>query len=189
MARACASGTLVLSAAQTDVLGSLPRLEIVEGLSALGRASARDLAAHLGRSAGAVYHHLTVLRHAGLVHEVARRAGPRRPEGIFALAAPRLAVAADSRRGSAARMIRTLKAVLRQAGRDVEAALAVDPAELVGRFHGLQLSAALQPAEVRTVLTLLLRVERLFRRASRRPRRQAIYRWTSVFVPIERRRP
>jgi DNA-binding transcriptional ArsR family regulator len=188
MAKARTPETLVLSAAQTDALISPPRLEIVEGLSVLGRASARDLAAHLGRSPGSVYHHLSTLRHAGLINEVARRPGRRRPEGVFALAAPTLAVAADSRSGSAARMIRTLKAVLRQAARDVESALAVGPAEMVGRFHGLQLSAALDPAEVRTVLSFLQRVERLFRRASRRPRRQAIYRWTSVFVPIERRR-
>jgi DNA-binding transcriptional ArsR family regulator len=64
-------------------LASPARLEIVETFSALGRASARELAAHLGRSPGAVYHHLRALEQAGLVREVARRAGTRRPEVVI----------------------------------------------------------------------------------------------------------
>ena len=50
--------TLVLNRRQTGTLISPARLEIVEALSALSPASARDLAAHLGRPPGAVYHHV-----------------------------------------------------------------------------------------------------------------------------------
>lgn len=182
-----AGGSLVLSPAQADELVSPPRLEIVEALSALGRASVRDLAAHLGRSTGAVYHHLTALRRAGLVREVARRPGPRRPEAVFALAASTFAVGVGASARSAVQTTRVLQAVLRQASRDAQAAFTADPPALKGRFHGLQLTATLDPVEVRTILSLLLRVERIFRRANRRPRRNAAFRWTSLFLPIERR--
>jgi DNA-binding transcriptional ArsR family regulator len=68
--------TLVLNRRQTGTLISPARLEIMEAFSALGPASARDLAAHLGRPPGAVYHHVRRLEQAGLIAEVDTRRGP-----------------------------------------------------------------------------------------------------------------
>jgi len=182
--------TLVLNRRQTGLLISPARLEIVEAFAALGRASARELAAHLRRPPGAVYHHVRVLEQAGLLVEVARRKGPRRPEALYAPVAERLAVAAGSSADADRQALQTMRAVLRQAGRDVEAGFARGTATLKGRFHGIQLSAALKPREVKRVLALLGQIDAMLRRAKRvRPGPDDdIFRWTSVFVPLVRAR-
>lgn len=183
--------TLVLSGRQTALLLSPARLEILEALDALGRASARELAAHLGRPPGAVYHHVRTLTQAGLFVEVDVRRGSRRPETVYALAAPRLAVAGGASRRGDRQMLRTLQAVLRQAGRDVEAAMDRGPALLKGRFYGGQVSGALTAREVKRVIALTEEIESLLRRAKRKRsgRVDDVYRWTSVFVPLGRKRP
>ncbi len=181
--------TTILTPAQARVLASPSRLEIVEAFDALGHASARELAAHLGRSPGAVYHHLRALEHAGMVREVARRPGPRRPEAVYAPAAGRLAVAAGERVGDQQAAARVLKAVLRQATRDADGLFVQGVERLKGRFHGLQLSAALTPAEVKRVLALLGELETIFREANRaRSHAGDIFRWTSLFMPMRRTR-
>jgi DNA-binding transcriptional ArsR family regulator len=185
------STTLVLNRRQTGLLISPARLEILEALGALDRASARELAAHLGRPPGAVYHHVRTLTQSGLLVEVEVRRGSRRPEVVYALAAPRLAVAAGAAPSGDRQALRTFQAVLRQAGRDVEAAFARGPASLKRRFHGGQVSSALTTGEVKRVIALLEEIEALLRRAKRKRSGRAddIYRWTSVFLPLGRRRP
>ena len=182
--------TLVLNRRQTGLLISPARLEILEALGALERGSARDLAAHLGRPPGAVYHHVRTLAQAALIIEVDVRRGSRRPEVVYALAAPRLAVAAGASRSGDQQALRTLQAVLRQSGRDVEAAFDRGPALLKGRFYGGQMSSALTPREVKRVIALLEQIEALLRRAKRKRsnRTDDIFRWTSVFVPLGRKR-
>jgi DNA-binding transcriptional ArsR family regulator len=181
--------TTVLTAAQVRSLASPARLEIIEAFSALGRASARELAAHLGRSPGAVYHHLRALEHAGVVREVARRPGARRPEAVYGPAAGRMAVAASPRRGDQQAAVHAMKAVLRQAARDADRVFAQGVETLKGRFHGLQLSGALLPADIKRVLALLGELEAVFREANRTPSRAGeIFRWTSLFMPIRRTR-
>ena len=184
------SDTLLLSRRQTGLLISAARLEIVEAFGALGRASARELAAHLGRPPGAVYHHVRTLAHAGLIAEVEVRRGARRPEAVYAPVAARLAVAAGASRAGDRQAIRTLQAVLRRAGRDVEAAFARGPALLKGRFYGAQLSSGLTARDVKQVIALLGEIEALLRRANRKPAAAAgdVYRWTGVFVPLGRTR-
>lgn len=182
--------TLVLSGRQTGLLISPARLEILEALGTLDRASARELATHLGRPPGAVYHHVRTLTQAGLFVEVGVRRGSRRPEVVYALAAPRLAVKAGVSRSGDRQALRTLQAVLRQAGRDVEAAVARGPAALKGRFYGGQVNSALTPRDVKRVIALLDEIEALLRRAKgkRSNRADDLYRWTSVFVPLGRKR-
>jgi DNA-binding transcriptional ArsR family regulator len=184
------AGTLVLSRRQTGLLISPARLEILEALGALDRASARELAAHLGRPPGAVYHHVRTLAQAGLIVEADVRRGSRRPEVVYTGAAARLAVAAGASPSGDRQALRTLQAVFRQAGRDVEAAFARGPASLRRRFHGLQMSSALTPREVKRVIALLEEIESLLRRAKRKPSSGAddVYRWTSVFLPLGRKR-
>src|SRR5262245_30142353 len=174
------TGTLVLSRRQTGLLISPARLEILEAFGALDRASARELAAHLGRPPGAVYHHLRTLTQAGLVVEVGVRPGPRRPEVVYAPAASLLAVRAGASRSGDRQALRTLQAVLRQAGRDVEAAVARGPALLKGRFYSGQVNSALTPRDVKRVVALLHQIEAVLRRADRKrsTRTDDIYRWT-----------
>jgi DNA-binding transcriptional ArsR family regulator len=182
--------TLVLSRRQTGLLFSPARLEILEALGALERASARELAAHLGRPPGAVYHHVRTLAQAGLIVEAGVRRGSRRPEVVYAPAAARLAVAARGSPADDQQALRTLQAVLRQAGRDVDAAFARGPAALKGRFYAGQVSGALTPRDVKRVIALLEEIEALLRRARRRRAGRAddVYRWTGVLVPLGRKR-
>jgi len=184
------TGTLVLSRRQTGLLISPARLEILEALGTLERASARELAAYLGRPPGAVYHHVRMLTQAGLFVEVAIRRGSRRPEVVYAPAAPRLAVKAGASPSGDRQALRTLQAVLRQAGRDVAAAVGRGPALLKGRFYGGQVSSALTPRDVKRVIALLDEIEALLRRAKRKRSNGAddIYRWTTVFAPLGRKR-
>jgi hypothetical protein len=79
--------------------------------------------------------------------------------------------------------------VLRQAARDADRGLAAGPEALKDRFHGLQLSAVLAPADVRRVLRRLAEIETTLRKANRvRSRSGEIFRWTSLFMPIGRSR-
>jgi DNA-binding transcriptional ArsR family regulator len=182
------AATLVLSRRQTALLISPARLEILEALDALGRASARELAAHLGRPPGAVYHHVRTLAQAGLLADVEVRRGARRPEAVYAPVAARLAVVAGASRRGDRQALRTLQAVLRQTARDVEAAFVRGPASLRGRFYGAQLSSRLPRRDVTRVIALLDEVEALLRRAQRKPAAAGdIYRWTAVFVPLGRK--
>jgi hypothetical protein len=136
-----------------------------------------------------VYHHVRALEHAGIVREVARRPGPRRPEAVYAPSGGRLAVAAGQRPGDQQAAVRALKAVLRQATRDADVLFAAGTETLKGRFHGLQLSGALLPADIKRVLALLGELEAIFREANRtRSRAGDIFRWTSLFMPIGRKR-
>ena len=183
-------GLLVLNRRQTGILISPARLEILQAFAGLGRASARELAAHLRRPPGAIYHHVRMLEQAGLIGEVDRRAGSRRPEAVYAPVAERLAVPAGESAGDR-HALRTLRAVLRQAARDVEAAFERGGAALKGRFHGVQLSAALSPRDVKRMLVLLGQMDTMLRRTKCAPPKpgDVIFRWTSVFVPLDRRRP
>ena len=98
-------------------------------------------------------------------------------------------MAAGQRIGDQQAAVHTLKAVLRQATRDVDRAFLRGAGTLRGRFHGLQLSAALLPADVKRVLALLGELEAVFRKANRtRSRAGDIFRWTSLFMPIGRTR-
>ena len=181
---------LVLNRRQTRMLVSPARLEIMQAIDGLGRASAREVAAQLGRPPGAIYHHVRMLEQGGLIVEVERRAGTRRPEAVYATAAERLAVAAGASPSADQQALQALRAVLRQAGRDVDAAFALGTAKLKGRFHALQLSAPLGPRDVKQVLALLGRIDTLLRRSTGSPSKPGavIFRWTSVFVPLDRRR-
>jgi DNA-binding transcriptional ArsR family regulator len=191
MARRKRPGMLVLNRRQSSILISPARLEILQAFAGLGRASARELAAHLRRPPGAIYHHVRMLEQAGLIGEVDRRAGTRRPEAVYAPVAERLAVPAGASAGGDRQALRTLRAVLRQAARDVEAAFERGGAALKGKFHGVQLSAALSPRDVKRMLALLGQMDTMLRRTTSAPPNSGdvIFRWTSVFVPLDRRRP
>jgi DNA-binding transcriptional ArsR family regulator len=189
MAKRVTPSTTVLTTAQARALASPVRLEIVQAFEALARASARELAAHLGRSPGAVYHHIRALEYAGIVREVARRPGPRRPEAVYAPVGERLAVAAGREVGDQEAATLALKAALRQATRDVDGLFAQGTGTLKGRVHGLQLSGALLPADIKRVLALLGEIEEVFQKANRtRSRAGDIFRWTTLCMPIGRTR-
>jgi hypothetical protein len=108
---------------------------------------------------------------------------------VYAPTTGRLAVAASHKRGDQQAAVHAMKAVLRQAARDADRVFAQGVETLKGRFHGMQLSASLLPADIKRVLALLGELEAVFREANRaRSRAGEIFRWTSLFMPIRRTR-
>jgi DNA-binding transcriptional ArsR family regulator len=181
--------TLRLQAKQARVLASPARLEIVAAIAVLGPSAVGEIAVHLRRSFGSVFHHVQALARAGLLKEVGRRPGPRRPETLYRVVAPRLAIAGTSAGPSGAIALRALLAILRQAGRDARACLENPSRRVRGQFNAAQLNAALLPAEVLRIHRLLSEIEAVLRTANRQRRRRApIYRWTTVFAPLFRRK-
>lgn len=75
--------TTVLTTEQLRCLASPVRNEVYSTLRSLGRASVREIAESLGRKPASIHYHVGALETAGLIREVDRRAGPRRPEAIF----------------------------------------------------------------------------------------------------------
>src|SRR5215468_4010976 len=90
-----------LSQVQLESLTSPARLAIAQRLEIDKQATARELAARLGRPVTALYHHLRQLEGIGLLRIVAERKGVRRPEAVYALVADELssAEAVKTRRG------------------------------------------------------------------------------------------
>ena len=72
---------------QLECLTMPLRLAIVQRLESDKEATARELAARMGRPTTSLYHHLKQLEEIGLVRIVGERKGPRRPEAIYALVA------------------------------------------------------------------------------------------------------
>jgi len=99
-------------------LTSPERRRVLEGLEALGRATVKQLAEHLGRLPESLYYHVRKLGEVDLVVEAERRGSGRRTEVVYALVAPVLRLDAERRtkdwldgleRGLAASMRRTLR--------------------------------------------------------------------------------
>jgi predicted ArsR family transcriptional regulator len=83
----------LLNQNQLESLTSTVRLAIVQCLEMDHEATAREIAARMGRPVTALYHHIRKLEDAGVLRMVGERKGLRRPEAIYALAAGQLSTA------------------------------------------------------------------------------------------------
>ncbi len=112
----------VLSVEQLKCLASPARNEVYIALRSLGRASAREIAERLGRKPASIHYHVEALLSVGLITEVERRAGARRPEAVFepTLANARLPETSDPEISGLAR--RAVLARMRQSMREFERA-------------------------------------------------------------------
>jgi predicted ArsR family transcriptional regulator len=75
-----------LDPAQLRLMSFGPRRDIIALLANDPELSARQMAARLGRKVTSLYRHLELLLAAGLIREAGVRAGPKRPEALYALA-------------------------------------------------------------------------------------------------------
>src|SRR5258705_8148164 len=82
---------------QISALASSARQEIVDVLSRMGTASAREIAGALGRPADGLYYHLRVLLRSGLVLSSGTRVREGREEALFRTPAQELALRHDRR--------------------------------------------------------------------------------------------
>jgi len=113
------------SEAPLRALASTVRLDIIDTMLALGKASAPDLARQLGRPADALYYHLRALDRAGLVREVGERKRGRTVEAVYSVRSKRLALSHRPQgRGSREAVQKIVKAMLLTAQREYSAASA-----------------------------------------------------------------
>jgi predicted ArsR family transcriptional regulator len=77
-----------LTVEQVKLVSFGPRRDIIGLLANETDLSAREIAERLGRGVTALYRHLDVLVESGLIRQSGSRPGPKRPESLFALAAP-----------------------------------------------------------------------------------------------------
>lgn len=170
--------------AALDALASPARQELI---SLLGDrpATVRALATALGRSRQALHYHVGKLERAGLIRGVAwRGTGPSR-ERIYAVARPRLAVAATEAAADRPAARRALEAMLRLTARELDVALAAPNLRRRGgarEFCALRGKARLTGAELGRLNRLLERIEALLRSA-KRGRGRRLYAVTLVLTP------
>ena len=181
-------GVLVLKGARQLRTVTHPlRLEIIERLQVDGPDSIAGLARKLDRRANALTYHVRLLERAGAVVRSGTRRAGRRGEVVYAVAAPRIALAADA--GSAS-MLRAAAgsagAVLRMAEREIRRALegglcASGP--LAGRPLGRRIKTWLTDRDLGAVQRKLEQLDRhlagMHRKKKGRP-----YAVTIVVVPI-----
>jgi predicted ArsR family transcriptional regulator len=77
-----------LSVEQLKLISFGPRRDIIAVLANETDLSAREIAERLGRRVTALYRHLDALVENGLIHQSGSRPGSKRPQTLFALAAP-----------------------------------------------------------------------------------------------------
>jgi len=152
------AGTLKLTPTQLGAMASSVRMAIVQRLDMDGEATARELAAHLGRPVTALYHHLEQLQKAGLVRVTERRSTGRRPEAVYAMVSRRLS-SADAVRTPSGR-----KSLVRVAARAVGASLrafATVVTQAAARFEGPQRNCAVRHLVFRADRAQLARINAL----------------------------
>lgn len=144
---------------QLRAIASPARQRLVAGLEALGLASVRELATHLGRSSESLYFHLHKLIACGLVVDVGERVVGRRTERLYRLVARRLRIAGDvSDPEFCDALAETCRSITRAAERDYCRALEHDGACLQGRGRNLALHhyhAHLGPQDRRRLVQML----------------------------------
>ncbi len=123
---------------QLQTIASPRRQDIIDRLAAYGPLSVRELAAHVGARATALYHHMTRLIAVGLVLEAGTRVWRRRREQLYQTVAPRMRLyEAILDPGNIDVMSDIAAAQTRQMARDFQAAQ-TSPARLTegqGRNH------------------------------------------------------
>ena len=183
--------TLVASPEQRAVLTSPFRLEIMGWFGQGQQLSVRELARHLERPAASLYFHLRKLVEVGLLKEVARRSTGTREAAVYAAAAERIALPVDPCSKSSTRAaVRTVSALLRQADREFRVALehgALDQGSPEEAQRGRRQRAWLNEAAVAEVGRRLRSLETYMERQTRKKEGRE-YAWTSLLVPLARRR-
>ena len=173
-------------------IASPPRQRLVAALEALGVASARELAARLGRSPQSLYFHLEKLVAAGLVEVAGERPVGRRVEKLYRPVAARLRVAGDL--GDPAyrdALAETCRSVSRAARRDYCRALEHEETRLEGPGRNLSMQhyhVHLQPNDRRRLVRMIEELTE-FVLAKNDPERGELYSYTALFAPAYKKSP
>jgi DNA-binding transcriptional ArsR family regulator len=112
---------------QRAALASPLRLEIIGLFTNLEPLSIADMAELMGRTAGSLYHHVSILEKAGLLRRTGSRPKGKRHEALFGPVASRIELDAPlGDADAAAHAVKAIAAAFRMTERDLEAALQDD---------------------------------------------------------------
>lgn len=115
------------AAARRAALSSALRLEIVGLFGGEKELSVSDMAARIGRPATSLYHHLTILEEAEILHEAGTRPKGKRFESVYRLVNSVLELELDNEDQTARdQLVKTVGSAFRMAERDFAAALERD---------------------------------------------------------------
>ena len=154
-----------------DAMASPVRSEMVTHLEALGEVTMAELAEAMDRAPDGLYHHMHVMESAGLVIEIGKRAGKRRPESVYALAGRRLTLSRGP--DDAPGFIRAMRSLLAGiAARSIDA-IRAHPAEVVFRVEAAWLTDR-EARRVRAHMKQVMRIVHASRRRERRGRRHSV---------------
>jgi DNA-binding transcriptional ArsR family regulator len=172
---------------QLRAMASPARQRIVAGFEALGTASVRELADHLGRSPESLYFHLRKLVDTGLVEDVGERPAGRRPERLYRLVADRLKIAGDLEQPEYRdALAETCRSITRATERDYCRALELGTARLDGAGRNLSLHhfhVHLKPADRRRMVQLLEELT-AFVIEHNDPERGDLHSYTAALSPV-----
>ncbi len=172
----------VTEARQLEALASPARMEIITAVDSLGRCTAADLAASLGRSQSSLYFHLEKLIAIGLLQKEEGAAGAiysSIAEGIGLTYAPQ---EPDTR----SLLAKNVGVIMRSAERTIRKALDSGRAKVRGRGVDTVLSsgrAFLTPAELREVRNHMTHIDDILRRA-RASREGKLIAFTACLAPV-----
>ncbi len=168
-------------------MASPPRQRLVAAFEALGTASVRELAEHVGRSPESLYFHVRKLVDAGLVEEAGERALERHTERLYRLVATRLRLDGDlAAPGYREALAGTCRSITRATQRDWCRALETDGARLQGPGRNLALHhyhVHLKPADRRRLVGLLEELT-TFVLEHNDPARGELHSFTSALAPV-----
>ena len=174
---------MVKDRTQLRALASPLRLEIVGLFESGHELSVSEIAARLGRPVASMYFHVRKLERVRLLVESGSRGQGRAAEAVYRTIADRIAVPLDPRRPvSVATAVKTLRSILRQAGREFEALAhtgAVSHGLVVGRRQRVWLSEA-DAAEARRRLDAF----EAFLVSASKQSAGSEHVWTSLLVPL-----
>ncbi len=187
MARRVPRPLVLRSAEQIGIVTHPLRLEIVEGLQLHGPDSIAGLARRLDRRANALTYHVRRLEQAGAVVRAGTRRVGRRDEAVYAVAAPRIELAAGATSRPLLRAAaRAAAATMRMAEREVRRAIeefSGDSARLLSRPLGRRHKTWLTAADLAAVHRRLERLGRFLERCQGRKRGRP-HALTVVLVPL-----
>lgn len=165
---------LLRSPAGLRALAAGTRQEIVDVLTSSGPVTVAQLGRLLGRRPDALYFHLKVLEHAGLVVRRDPEADGGRAAAVFAVPAP---IRLDYRRGSRRDLARVVRHALRLAQREFERECLAERPVGSGprrRLWGGRVMGWVTPRQLERVNALLHELRTIFRSGRPGPGRQAM---------------
>ncbi len=182
----------LVSKRELEAVTSPVRQEVLEQLDHRGPASVAELARRTGRRTTALHYHVKLLHRAGLLRLAGRRPSGSRTEALYALAAPRFAVAGAAASPAVLRSaVRTIGASLRLAQREAAAAILSGDVGAFGRaraFHSRRHRGSLSAAALARVNRLLDEIASLFEAENRRSASASeVFAVTFVLSPSGRR--